>query len=383
MHKVWAANAAAGLNGSFFKGMDAMRLAAGAGLDRLGLGPQPSPSRVLHEAPGLRLRRYDSGGGPVLLIVPAPIKAHWIWDLAPDCSVVRAALAQGCQVYLVEWHAAPADWGLDEHVAAVARASERVREATGHRPHLMGHSLGGTLSALCAARYPQAAASLVLVEAPLCFGESTGALASVVHALPPGFAQRYAHVPGSLVSLGASLASPDEFITESRLDAVAAALHGPQAWRRHLLAMRWTLQELPLPGKLVAQVSDALYREDRFMRGTLELEGRRVTPGEVNVPITAIVDERSRVVPARSLAGFVQATASERTLLQHYRGDVGVSLQHLGALIGESAHRRIWPRVFDWLRELEPPRADAEQASAPDLAPPAGGASPRARTRYR
>ena len=169
-----AVQTAAAAGASFFRGLDALRLAIGAGLDGLGRGPRPSASRVLHEEAGLRLRCYEGGGeGPVLLIVPAPIKAHWIWDLTPDCSVVRAALARGCRLHLLEWTSAPADWGLDEHVAAVARAVAQVQAHAGGRPHLLGHSLGGTLAALCAARFPRDAASLGLVEAPLRFGRAS------------------------------------------------------------------------------------------------------------------------------------------------------------------------------------------------------------------
>lgn len=342
------------VDGAFFQRMDALRRAAGSGMDSLGLGPQPVPSRVLHEAAGVRLRRYEgSGEGPALLVVPSPIKAHWIWDLAPECSVVRAALARGCQVHLMEWTSVPASWGLDEHVAAVAHAAAQVRGLVRHRPHLLGHSLGGTLAALCAARHAQDAASLALVEAPLCFGSATGALADLVSSLPPGFARRFDHVPGSLVGLAASKASPEEFSTGVRQDALASALHGPRTWRRHWLAVRWTLEERPLSGRLVAQVMDALYREDRFMRGTLCIDGQCVAPSDVAVPVAAIVDPRSRVVPAASVTGFVEAAASPATLLLQYGGDVGVALQHLGALIGDSAHRELWPRVLDWLQELD------------------------------
>jgi polyhydroxyalkanoate synthase len=28
---------------------------------------------------------------------------------------------------------------------------------------------------------------------------------------------------------------------------------------------------------------------------------------------------------------------------------VGVNLQHVGVLVGRSAHERIWPEIFDWL----------------------------------
>ncbi|MBW8896540.1 MAG: hypothetical protein JF619_00125, partial [Massilia sp.] len=38
-----------------------------------------------------------------------------------------------------------------------------------------------------------------------------------------------------------------------------------------------------------------------------------------------------------------------RKRVLHYEGDVGVNLQHVGVLVGRSAHERIWPQIFDWL----------------------------------
>ena len=44
--------------------------------------------------PDVRLRLYEqpASGGPALLIVPAPIKRGYIWDLLPNVSVVRRYL---------------------------------------------------------------------------------------------------------------------------------------------------------------------------------------------------------------------------------------------------------------------------------------------------
>jgi polyhydroxyalkanoate synthase len=46
---------------------------------------------------------------------------------------------------------------------------------------------------------------------------------------------------------------------------------------------------------------------------------------------------------------FHDATSSPRKRVLHYEGDVGVNLQHVGVLVGRSAHERIWPEIFDWL----------------------------------
>src|SRR3546814_4538896 len=63
------------------------------------------PSRLAFSRPGVTLRAYSdgSGAGPVLLIVSAPIKRAYIWDLVPWASAVRRCIDSGLRVYLMEW----------------------------------------------------------------------------------------------------------------------------------------------------------------------------------------------------------------------------------------------------------------------------------------
>lgn len=78
--------------------LDEMRRQAGQMLDAFGLGPQETPSRLVAEWPGARMRAYhdpEQGNGPVLLIVPAPFKHTYIWDLLPQVSVIRRCRSGG------------------------------------------------------------------------------------------------------------------------------------------------------------------------------------------------------------------------------------------------------------------------------------------------
>jgi len=63
---------------SFFALLDQARRRAGQALDVPGLGPVEAPFRIAAELSGARLRAYQPPGtaprGPVLLIIPAPIK---------------------------------------------------------------------------------------------------------------------------------------------------------------------------------------------------------------------------------------------------------------------------------------------------------------------
>jgi hypothetical protein len=83
-----------------------MRRQVGRGLDALGLGPDETPYRVIAAMAGARLRAYqpaESAVGPAVLIIPAPFKRAYIWDLLPPVSVVRRCLERGVRVYLLEW----------------------------------------------------------------------------------------------------------------------------------------------------------------------------------------------------------------------------------------------------------------------------------------
>jgi polyhydroxyalkanoate synthase subunit PhaC len=64
--------------------VDTVRRAQGAALEGLGFGPTESTYAVLASGPHWRLRKYaESQTGPCLLIVAAPIKRPYIWDVLP------------------------------------------------------------------------------------------------------------------------------------------------------------------------------------------------------------------------------------------------------------------------------------------------------------
>jgi hypothetical protein len=85
--------------------LDDLRRSAGRLLDTLGHAPRTTPSAVVDLAPGVRLHTYPDAdpSGPPVLLVPAPIKRCYIFDLDPRCSVVARCLRHGLQPHLVEW----------------------------------------------------------------------------------------------------------------------------------------------------------------------------------------------------------------------------------------------------------------------------------------
>src|SRR5215831_3692031 len=163
-----------------FAAADEMRRWYGHALD-LWLARIETRSRLVLERSRVKLRDYgDEGNRPSLLIIPAPIKKSYIWDLTPSLAVY-----------------------VDELILECAKA-------IGEPAILAGHSLGGTFATIFASLHPECVRSLILLEAPLSFsGENAGTIANFIRIAPPTEALRkVSNYPGTLLNVLGLAASP-------------------------------------------------------------------------------------------------------------------------------------------------------------------------------
>jgi polyhydroxyalkanoate synthase len=289
-----------------------------------------------------------------VLIIAAPIKRPYIWDLAPTRSAIRYCLSQHLSVYLLEWlfpASGQGSAGLDAYAGeAVFECLAKVtRDAGGEEPFLMGHSLGGTLAAIHGVLDPRGVRGLVLLGAPLCFQPGVSRFRdALVSLVPSGLADTDA-VPGSLLSQVSALASPSTFIWSRLMDA-ALSLTDPAATAIHARVERWALDEAPLPGRLVHEIVDWLYREDRFYRGILAVCGRKVGPSGLRLPTLMVINTADEIAPPASIAPFVQAMPGGAARVIEYAGETGVGLQHLAILVGRQAYAHVWAEITSWIK---------------------------------
>lgn len=118
-----------------------------------------SAGAVVHRTPVMELIQYKSTIGQVharpLLIAPPQINKFYVFDLAPEKSIVQLALQGGLQTFAVSWKnptRAESHFGLDTYVAALEEAADVMRGITGAEDvNIWGACSGGiTTSALLA-----------------------------------------------------------------------------------------------------------------------------------------------------------------------------------------------------------------------------------------
>jgi polyhydroxyalkanoate synthase len=332
---------------------DILRRAQGEAIEAFGLGPNECPYRVIAAGPHWRLRRYGHNGtGQSLLVVAAPIKRPYIWDLSPSVSAISYCLQQGLDVYLLEWLPALrrlGNNGLDEYALAISQSAATIcSNRPAARPVLIGHSLGGTLAAIASALTPESVLGLVLLGTPLSFEPQTSRFRDALVSLVPSIPSEIDPVPGSLLSQVSALADPKTFVWSRLIDAAQSGTDR-DALDVHARIERWALDEMPLPAKLVRQIIVWLYRENAFHCGALNVGGTRLGPTSLAVPTLAVVNVADAVAPPASITPFIRAMPIKDVRTIEYPGEIGVCLQHLGILVGRQARARVWPEIISWL----------------------------------
>jgi polyhydroxyalkanoate synthase len=330
--------------------LDHLRRQHGLLCEDAGWGPVRTPfTRALTGKSFTLLSHAANEPAAPILLVPAPIKRGYIFDLLPSASVVQRCIEAGLQPYLIEWRdPAEQSWGLADYAdASLLACVEEIRRRSQQKPVVVGHSLGGTFAALFAARHAECIAGLVLIEAPLRFGAHAGAFAPVVASAPHAslIAGPVGAAPGTLLDVVSVTAAPQEFLWGRSMDAWAV-IGGTEPMKLHRAVLRWTLDELALPAKLFTEVVEFLYRHDRFAKRTLMLGGRLIDPaGLTGTRIIAVVDPQSQVVPLVSALDPIQPS-----LVLYYQREFGVALHHVGSLVGAGAHKELWPVIVQQIR---------------------------------
>jgi hypothetical protein len=130
---------------------------------------EPTGAHVVHVTSDYQLRHVTGEGEPIL-VVASLINRWYILDLDPEHSYLAMLRTLGRPIYVIDWlPAKPADdRTFTEYVAGPIRSAvEYICAAHGVSAlTLMGYSMGGTLAACFAARFPAHVAHLATICAP-------------------------------------------------------------------------------------------------------------------------------------------------------------------------------------------------------------------------
>lgn len=311
-----------------------------------------TPKEVVWSKNKARLYRYhsDHRRHPVpLVLVYALINKPYILDLTPGNSLVEYLVAQGFDVFLLDWGVPgeeDASLRFDDYVLDyLNRAIAQVTRLTGQpQVSLLGYCMGGTIALMYAALEPDRVRNLTLLATPVDFSEA----GLFTHWLDPEVfnvdrvVDAFGLVPAPFIELGSKLLKPLQNYWAptvnllDRLDDEGFV----QGW---LVMNQWVNDGVPFAGEAYRQWIKWFYQQNRLIRGEVRLKGRPVDLSHVRAAILNVRARQDHIVQA------CQAEALKgRTGSQDYC-DLVAPGGHVGLVSGRAAKHELFPRLAAWL----------------------------------
>jgi polyhydroxyalkanoate synthase subunit PhaC len=292
---------------------------------------------------------------PVLLVF-ALINRPDIFDLARGRSFVEFLLAEGYDVFLVDWgepDEEDADLGLEYYACeALPWAMRETLRASGQEElSLLGWCIGGTLCAMHAAIEPDSSArNLVLLTTPI---DTDGALYTKWLRRdsfdPETVTDTYAAIPGGAVDFANKMMKPvtNYWTTYRKLwDDVLAGKDRRAAYQP---MAKWVADNPPFPARAYREWITWMYKENRLVGGRLRLDGQRVKLDRIEQSLLVVTAGADHIAPPPGTRPLLDLVSSED--VTHFDRPGG----HIGLMAGSRAREEIWPDIAEWLEPRSGP----------------------------
>jgi polyhydroxyalkanoate synthase len=341
-----------------------------------------TPADVVHAENKWKLLRYRRSAPakfrtPVLF-VPSLINRHYVLDLLPGKSFAEWLVAQGHDVYCIDWGTPGAEdkfLSFDEVADGYLGRAIRKACATAGAPktHVLGYCMGGTLAAIHASAHPERLASLVALAAPVRFSEAgmLGLWTQSPQFEPKTLVEALGNVPWQLLQSSFHMLRPT-----MNLSKVVHMID--RAWDDEFLdgflaLETWGNDNVSFPGEVWRKWVEELYRGDAFARGELTLSGRPALMQNVDCPLLVVSFEHDNIVPRASAAPLLELSTSADKQELHLSGG------HVGAVVSRGAAKKLWPALGDFWAKRD--GAEVKASGAPPSRPRARTARPASEAR--
>jgi polyhydroxyalkanoate synthase len=286
-----------------------------------------------------------------LLLVFALINRSDIFDLQPGNSFVEHLLAEGFDVFLVDWGEhddADADMGIEAFVLDELHwaVRETLRAAAVDELSMLGWCIGGTLAAMYAALEHDAVRNLILLTSPIDTASSRYSHWIVRDSFDPDLVTEvYPSVPGALIDFANKLLKPvtNYWTTYRRL---WEDVHAGKDRRVAYQAMaRWVADNPRFPARAFREWITWMYKENALVRGRIRLRGRRVDLRHIDQNLLVVTAGADHIAPRDGTVAVLDLVSSAD--VTHFDRPGG----HIGLMVGANARRGTWPDIAEWLAQ--------------------------------
>jgi polyhydroxyalkanoate synthase len=285
--------------------------------------------------------------GRPLLLIPSMINRWYVLDLRPGASLVEALVGAGIDVWCLDWGVPEAEdryLSWEAVVARLGRAVRRVkRETACDKLAILGYCMGGTLTTIYTAQYPNDFAALITLAAPIDF-KLGGQLRCMVE--PDWFDPDAIADAGNVepIQMQAGFVALRPTLDLGKMMSMPDLLVDARAREAFFALDEWASDNIPFPAEAYRRYIRELYQHNQLVEGTHRVQGRNVWLGAINCPTLVITASRDAICPpAAATALLDHVSSTDKDVLQVPGG-------HVGAVVGSKAAKDMYPALIRWLQ---------------------------------
>lgn len=312
-----------------------------------------TPREAVWRSGKLCLYRYPaarnaarSSATPPMLIVYALVNRPYMMDLQEDRSLIRGLVDANLDVYLIDWgypDGADRFTTLADYMDLILGCVEHILGS--HRTaslNLLGVCQGGVFSLCFAALHPECVRNLITMVTPVDFHTPDDMLSKWVRKIDVK-----AWVGGGNVSGGALnqlfLALLPFRLGQQKYMDLLLGDPDPARFENFMRVEKWIFDSPDQAGAAFEEFVVTFYQENRLVQNRVELAGRRVDLGRVQMPLLNLIGSNDHLVPrAASLALERVVGSGDYTTLEF-------ALGHIGMYISARAQREVPAAITGWL----------------------------------
>jgi polyhydroxyalkanoate synthase len=299
----------------------------------------------------LRLYRYRSIAKPAraapLLIVYALVNRPYMMDLQEDRSLIRGLLAQGLDVYLIDWgypDGADRFTTIEDYLERFIQGCvDQILRTHGlENLNLLGVCQGGVLSLCYAALHPKRVRNLITMVTPVDFHTPADLLSKWVRKIDIAAWVGDGNVSGDTLNRLFLSLMPFR-LTQQKYVELLRGPPEPKLVENFMRVEQWIFDSPDQAGAAFREFVTWFYQENRLALNRLNIAGREIRLETLKMPMLNLVGTRDHLVPpAASLALERLAGSGDFTALQ-------LDLGHIGMYVSARAQREVPPAIAQWL----------------------------------
>lgn len=325
-----------------------------------------TPYDVVYEEDRVKLKHYVPKKikyKTPLLVIYALINRETMLDLQPKRSVVETLLAQGVEVYMIDWgYPTRKDQfqTIGDHVNGyIANIVDFIRDKNSvEKVNIMGICMGGVFSIIYSALHPQKVRNLITTVTPSNFDTDKGLLnvwmqRTDAHKL----GDVYKNMPGDVMNLGFLLLNPARLIIDKYVSFMENIDN--KSYVENFIRMeKWIFDSPDVPAATFKQFIIDFYKKNLLIQSKLEIDGQKVDLKNITMPLLNFYGKFDHLVPPEACNLLTSKVGSKD------KEDICFDTGHIGIYVSSKCQREFAPKIANWLleRDKEPPRRQRQNS---------------------